>query len=75
MTLQVSRTFSVVPEIKLLLSLGKKKLGKCGSNTHLRTRHRECPLNGELACEAEDDFHVDNSGQCQGPNIAPYSVD
>ena len=26
MTLQVSRTFSVVPEIKLLLSLGKKNL-------------------------------------------------
>ena len=65
----------LVPEIELLLSLGKK-LGKCGSNTHLHTRHRECPLNGELACEtAEDDFHVDNSCQCQGPNLAPYRVD
>ena len=31
---------------------------------------------GELACEtAEDDFHVDNLGQCQGPNLAPYRVD
>ena len=53
------------PDRKVIIS--NKKRCKCGSTTHLRTSHRECPMNkgkvirqdsGEK--DGEDDFEVDN---------------
>ena len=47
MTQQVLENFLVAPQclgLIELLSLLVKKRCKCGSTTHLRTSHRDCPM-------------------------------